>query len=239
MVWTLVEPGVAIVASSLVTIRPLLRQWRLKGFESSARGSSSGRRVRYGRSSRRVSEIAGGNNRHHSNSNNYSRPNDREPMPARAGRGPADVKLRDLESGYYGSRVTGGKSASRETTLTSRTSYQDGAYPGARGRSWGGGSGTVAIAVREDKGADGGGGGDGDGDAPWPEPGASSTTNSSSESVFVIEGAAPRIRGHLQGGKPVWVRTETLNSPEESEGSQGLRLPDGRGDGKGGPWPFS
>ncbi|ORY71811.1 uncharacterized protein BCR38DRAFT_454241 [Pseudomassariella vexata] len=34
MVWTLVEPGVAIVASSLVTIRPLLRAWRIQGFQS-------------------------------------------------------------------------------------------------------------------------------------------------------------------------------------------------------------
>ncbi|EFQ28128.1 integral membrane family protein [Colletotrichum graminicola M1.001] len=37
MVWTLVEPGVAIVASSLVTVRPLLRAWRLTGFASTNR----------------------------------------------------------------------------------------------------------------------------------------------------------------------------------------------------------
>ncbi|KAK2000362.1 integral membrane family protein [Colletotrichum falcatum] len=36
MVWTLVEPGVAIVASSLVTVRPLLRAWRLSGFTSAS-----------------------------------------------------------------------------------------------------------------------------------------------------------------------------------------------------------
>lgn len=34
MVWTLVEPGVAIIASSLATIRPLLRAWKVRGFES-------------------------------------------------------------------------------------------------------------------------------------------------------------------------------------------------------------
>ena len=34
MVWTLVEPGVAITAASLVTIRPLLRVLKLRGFES-------------------------------------------------------------------------------------------------------------------------------------------------------------------------------------------------------------
>ncbi|CCF40419.1 hypothetical protein CH063_10986 [Colletotrichum higginsianum] len=37
MVWTLVEPGAAIVASSLVTVRPLLRAWRLSGFISTDR----------------------------------------------------------------------------------------------------------------------------------------------------------------------------------------------------------
>lgn len=40
MIWTLVEPGVAIVASSLVTIRPLLRQIRLRGFESTGKSNS-------------------------------------------------------------------------------------------------------------------------------------------------------------------------------------------------------
>ncbi|KAF4985943.1 hypothetical protein FGRMN_11046 [Fusarium graminum] len=34
MVWTLIEPGVAIVASSLATIRPLLRAMKIRGFES-------------------------------------------------------------------------------------------------------------------------------------------------------------------------------------------------------------
>lgn len=34
MVWTMIEPGVAIVASSLVTIRPLLRAWKIRGFQA-------------------------------------------------------------------------------------------------------------------------------------------------------------------------------------------------------------
>ncbi|EKJ75718.1 hypothetical protein NXS19_012218 [Fusarium pseudograminearum] len=34
MVWTLIEPGVAIIASSLATIRPLLRTMKIRGFES-------------------------------------------------------------------------------------------------------------------------------------------------------------------------------------------------------------
>jgi hypothetical protein len=34
MVWTLIEPGIAITAASLITIRPLLRALNLKGFDS-------------------------------------------------------------------------------------------------------------------------------------------------------------------------------------------------------------
>ncbi|KAF7547315.1 hypothetical protein G7Z17_g7819 [Cylindrodendrum hubeiense] len=43
MVWTLVEPGVAIVASSLATIRPLLRAMKIKGFESTDHTYGTGR----------------------------------------------------------------------------------------------------------------------------------------------------------------------------------------------------
>ena len=42
MVWTLVEPGVAIVAASLATIRPLLRALRIRGFDSTGRTGRSG-----------------------------------------------------------------------------------------------------------------------------------------------------------------------------------------------------
>lgn len=34
MVWTLIEPGIAITAACLVTMRPLLRCLNLRGFES-------------------------------------------------------------------------------------------------------------------------------------------------------------------------------------------------------------
>jgi hypothetical protein len=37
MIWTLVEPGVAIVAASLATIRPLLRAMKIRGFDSTQR----------------------------------------------------------------------------------------------------------------------------------------------------------------------------------------------------------
>lgn len=43
MVWTLVEPGVAIVAASLATIRPLLRAMRVRGFDSTDHTYGSGR----------------------------------------------------------------------------------------------------------------------------------------------------------------------------------------------------
>lgn len=42
MVWTLVEPGVAIVAASLATIRPLLRAMRVTGFDSTDHTGPSG-----------------------------------------------------------------------------------------------------------------------------------------------------------------------------------------------------
>ncbi|KAM0813635.1 hypothetical protein AB5N19_13633 [Seiridium cardinale] len=42
MVWTLIEPGVAIVASSLITIRPLLRAWRISGFQSTENSRRTG-----------------------------------------------------------------------------------------------------------------------------------------------------------------------------------------------------
>lgn len=41
-IWSLVEPGVAIIASSLATIRPLLRSLRIKGFQSTDKTPSTG-----------------------------------------------------------------------------------------------------------------------------------------------------------------------------------------------------
>lgn len=40
MVWTIIEPGIAIFAASLVTIRPLLNSWNLRGFGSSKNTSN-------------------------------------------------------------------------------------------------------------------------------------------------------------------------------------------------------
>ncbi|KAI1411925.1 hypothetical protein F5Y13DRAFT_190923 [Hypoxylon sp. FL1857] len=73
MVWTLVEPGVAIVASSLVTIRPLLRLWKIKGFGTTGQSRPTGQYT-----SRRMS---------HTNKSNK--------MPAF---GSTDITLVDIES---------------------------------------------------------------------------------------------------------------------------------------------
>ncbi|KAI8966161.1 hypothetical protein F5Y11DRAFT_214906 [Daldinia sp. FL1419] len=77
MVWTLVEPGVAIVASSLVTIRPLLRLWKIKGFG----GTSGQSRPTY----------------RFNNSHPMSRTNRSTKMPAF---GSTDVTLVDIEAGH-------------------------------------------------------------------------------------------------------------------------------------------
>lgn len=41
MTWTVIEPGVAIIAASLATIRPLLRAMRVHGFGSTGRTTHS------------------------------------------------------------------------------------------------------------------------------------------------------------------------------------------------------
>ncbi|KAB5563066.1 hypothetical protein GE09DRAFT_769398 [Coniochaeta sp. 2T2.1] len=113
MVWTLIEPGVAIVASSLVTIRPLLHAMRIKGFMSTENSTAP----RYGE--------------HHNNNNNQPR------SGAGAGAGPhrvayargsmpgfgrGDIHLADMETaggpehagtGGADSSKTGGTFASR------------------------------------------------------------------------------------------------------------------------------
>ncbi|KAK7749708.1 hypothetical protein SLS53_000287 [Cytospora paraplurivora] len=101
MVWTLVEPGVAITAASLVTIRPLLRQIRLKGFESTERGRSVPFNGRSLGSKTNRSKYSG--------------------MPDC---GPDDLKLKDLEQGYGGAKGTSPQGTfvpSRTSTIGGRT----------------------------------------------------------------------------------------------------------------------
>lgn len=142
------EPGVAIVASSLVTIRPLLRQMRFKGFESSERSRSRGLWGRHGGGGGRSTGLSGNNNGRGINSKGQW-----SQVPSE------NLKLKDLEAGYAdslggkGGGGPGGKaggnskgvSPSRETTLCSRASTQTNGPSG--GKSWGR---AVAITLRED-----------------------------------------------------------------------------------------
>ncbi|KAK5993256.1 hypothetical protein PT974_06685 [Cladobotryum mycophilum] len=76
MIWTIIEPGVAIVASSLATIRPLLRAMKIHGFEADRTSStitSSHARI--------ISE------------------NRAVPCTIRKF-GPNDISLKDIEAGY-------------------------------------------------------------------------------------------------------------------------------------------
>ncbi|KAH8167525.1 hypothetical protein CIB48_g683 [Xylaria polymorpha] len=86
MIWTLVEPGIAISAASLATIRPLLRRWKIKGFTHSERS-----RFTTGRSQDQGSRL-----KRASKSSKASRASRASKMP---GFGPQDLTLVDLESG--------------------------------------------------------------------------------------------------------------------------------------------
>lgn len=202
MVWTLVEPGVAIVASSLVTIRPLLRKMRLKGFESTERS----RGLRFGgQSGSGGMGYRGGGNQSVT----------RRTIGSMPGYGPDNVKLADLEPGSGGNKGYW----SQGTTLTSRTSTHAGSRPGG----WGVG---VAVTVQEDdEDADrispiGVAIGDGVPHRGHFGHGHRRSGGSTPDSdVFVIEGPS---RPHPAAQTTQW-RSDTPTSPEESEHSQGLR----------------
>ncbi|TFB05299.1 hypothetical protein CCMA1212_002508 [Trichoderma ghanense] len=75
MIWTIIEPGVAIVASSLATIRPLLRAMKIHGFESTGRTHSarSSAHARYAaEDSRPVAPSTAGGRAYGPNNNNFS-----------------------------------------------------------------------------------------------------------------------------------------------------------------------
>ncbi|KAF5631297.1 integral membrane protein pth11 [Fusarium sp. NRRL 52700] len=101
MVWTLIEPGVAIVASSLATIRPLLRAMRIRGFESTESTSGTGHSAAVRSSANRLKpgilimpgfgpeDISLTNMVSQNNTNSPSRPNDIQILPPRhVGDGP-------------------------------------------------------------------------------------------------------------------------------------------------------
>lgn len=228
MVWTLVEPGVAIVASSLVTIRPLLRQLRLKGFESTGHSSRSrGFWGRYGR--------AGGGG------GGASKLEENKPRSKRRSRAASsgmdafernEIGLGDLEAGYRASdgRRTSVRQSkilterSRDTGgLTSQTSMRDegrGRKSGVRNFS----TPLSFVAVREeDKEV---AVNDDDGDDPPLSPWLRSSAQAESQGGDFGKqehGQSPRtLRGHLHNGKPVW-RSERPNTPGETGLIQGLR----------------
>lgn len=188
MVWTLVEPGVAIVASSLVTIKPLLRRMRLRGFESTEKSRSKA----FSRSRSGTGGLGSKINRSANNQRGYSG------MPDY---GPDDMKLQDLEQSYGKAHTF----SSQGTTLASKASTIGGKT------NWGG---SVGITLREED------------DHISPIAGDVSRVSTPSTDVLVIEG--PK-RTHQR--QQAW-RSETPQSPEESEHIQGLTYPGSRRDGE-------
>ncbi|KAK7966697.1 integral membrane family protein [Apiospora aurea] len=100
MVWTLVEPGVAIVASSLVTIRPLLRAWKIKGFTSNGTSKQTG-------------PLSNGQAKSRTNRSNGAMP----------GFGSRDVTLVDIELGHSKQAGSGDFGNTTHITSRSRMSY--------------------------------------------------------------------------------------------------------------------
>ncbi|CAN8095686.1 unnamed protein product [Discula destructiva] len=231
MVWTLIEPGVAIVAASLVTIRPLLRQLRLKGFETSERSRSRNFWPRYGRSTGGFSESSG---------KKLSKGSKRSRAASGMDAFDADnVMLRDIEAGApvtSDSNATSTKKGfwSRDTTSVSQSSYHDrdlGMKSAARNFST-----PLRMAVEEvveekkkkrTKKRNNKEDSDSDNDdtsptSPWMRMGAHASRGESGL-VFQQQQQHPvTLRGHVQHGKTMW-QTETPNSPEEAEAIQGLR----------------
>ena len=101
MVWTLIEPGVAIVATSLATIRPLLRAMGIKGFQVTERST-------------RAHGTSGNTNPQRTN------------QSAKRGFGSTngtstDIELGDAQSGDSGRGKGGGEGGATMTMARSRT----------------------------------------------------------------------------------------------------------------------
>lgn len=110
MIWTLVEPGIAISAASLATIRPLLRRWRIRGFTNSERsrgtGTTGARSQDHGSRLRRGGGGGGGG------------------MP---GFGPQDVTLVDVEAGGAQKPwkpLSSPRTSTATTTMTRSTAFK-------------------------------------------------------------------------------------------------------------------
>lgn len=212
MVWTLVEPGVAIIAASLVTIRPLLRQLRFKGFESNENSGSRGFWGRYGR-------VAKGASKLEDNKANSKRSRATSGMDAFER---SVIGLSDLEGGRSVSDARmayqeGRALPNRDATLTSQDSIGDEdvrRHTGVRNFS----TPLGVIHTREEAKEvvyD-----DEDDDiydnslvSPGSAVGARAETHGGLFGDQGREQAGTTLHGHVQNGKTIW-RSETLNSPE-------------------------
>ncbi|ROW02899.1 hypothetical protein VSDG_01695 [Cytospora chrysosperma] len=198
MVWTLVEPGVAIVASSLVTIRPLLRRIRLRGFETTGQSRSV---PVTGRSRSRSGTGGLGSRTNRSATTTHHRQRGYGEMP---GSDPDDVSLRDLEKAY-GAPHRGFCCSAEDVTVTSGAST-------AGGRTaWGG---AVGITLREADDED-------DCISPVRDGGARSEVSTPNSDGFVIEGETPQSpeeSEHIQG-------LLTCSSPGDVDGRMSSRYP--------------
>ncbi|KAJ4416172.1 hypothetical protein N0V82_006932 [Gnomoniopsis sp. IMI 355080] len=218
MVWTLVEPGVAIIAASLVTIRPLLRQMRFKGFESTQRSRSRGFWGRYGRAPGGASKLE---------------ENNQKPKRSRAASGMdaaferSDIGLDDLEAGHNvpESTMFATKSKalpSRNTTLTTQSSTGGESVVRKTGlRNFSTPLGVVAVR-QEAKETFDSDGGDISPVSPGLLVGAQAENHESEPRNTGHDYGVTTLRGHLQNGRTIW-RSETLDSPEEAGEIQGLR----------------
>jgi hypothetical protein len=87
MVWTLIEPGVAIIAASLVTIRPLLQKLKIHGFSSAGNSTAKSGGYNNGRSGQSGGGVG---------------PRSRD-VP---GNRPGDLTLIDMEAQGYDDRLS-------------------------------------------------------------------------------------------------------------------------------------
>jgi hypothetical protein len=109
MIWTIIEPGLGITAASIVTLRPLLRVFRIRGFIPEKGGPYPDQHSRGNNS--RDSEFLGANARE-SNSHSWS------PIHAHSGAVmTADVSASKNEASVSMQSYLGGDNRSQEVII--------------------------------------------------------------------------------------------------------------------------
>ncbi|OAA45464.1 integral membrane family protein [Metarhizium rileyi] len=118
-IWSLVEPGVAIIASSLATIRPLLRALKIRGFQSTGKYTSSGvsGATRYAHGSRNTHGSMPGYGPHDVTLHNMAKKSDSRPKQT-------DITMDDYHNQIQGS---GQNSSATSSDTTSATFVAEGA----------------------------------------------------------------------------------------------------------------